>query len=516
MSTATLPQSLVTREPLGQPGEWLEPLPIPDELLPVEPFAFELLPESLRGWVSDIAERMQCPPDFVAVAAMATISGAIGRRACIEPKRRDDWRVYATVWAAAVGPPGAMKSPPLAEALKPLRRLEAEAAQEHAEALADYEIAATAAALTAKAAEKEAAKLAKGGDRAAVEAALRGAKAEEPEPPRQRRYTVTNSTVEALAELLRANPTGLLVARDELTGLLKSMEREGHEEARAFYLQGYDGASGYTFDRIGRGFNLHVPAVWLSLVGSIQPGPLRAYVHAATRGGGGDDGLLQRFGCMVWPDPSPTWRNVDRYPDTDAKARAFETVRALSEFGSGAVDDAGVPEVHVLKFDGAGQEVFDGWRARLEAELRADTLPAPIESHLAKYRKLMPTMALLCALADGEAELVRERHALQGAAWCDYLRTHAERVYHAGMAAPVEGAKLLLKRIREGKLPDPFTAREVQRKGWMHLGEREDVQAALDMLADLHHLHPVEKLPPAGRPSVLYRVNPRTLEARHG
>jgi putative DNA primase/helicase len=459
---------------------------------------------------------MQCPPDFVAVAAMATLSGAVGRRACIEPKRRDDWRVYATVWALAVGRPGVMKSPALAEALKPLRRLEEEAAQEHAEALADYEIAATAAALTAKAAEKEAAKLAKSGDRAAVEAALRNAQANEPEPPQQRRYTVTNSTVEALAELLRANPSGLLVARDEVSGLLRTMEREGHEEARSFYLQGYDGAAGYTFDRIGRGFNLHVPAVWLSLVGSIQPGPLKSYVHAATRGGGGDDGLLQRFGCMVWPDPSPAWRNIDRYPDTDAKGQAFETVRALSEFGAGAVDDDGLPVVQVLKFDVLGQEVFDGWRERLEAELRADTLPAPIESHLAKYRKLMPTMALLCALADGEAKLVRERHALQGAAWCDYLRTHAVRVYHAGMVASVDGAKLLLKRLREGKLPDPFTARDVQRKGWVHLGAREDVQGALDMLTDLGHLHPDEKLPPAGRPSMQYRVNPRTLEVRHG
>ena len=32
----------------------------------------ELLPESLRAWVSDIAERMQCPPDFPAIGAMVS------------------------------------------------------------------------------------------------------------------------------------------------------------------------------------------------------------------------------------------------------------------------------------------------------------------------------------------------------------------------------------------------------------------------------------------------------------
>jgi hypothetical protein len=49
---------------------WPEPTPLPDALPPVQPFDPDLLPDALRGWVTDIAHRMQCPPDFPAVGAV--------------------------------------------------------------------------------------------------------------------------------------------------------------------------------------------------------------------------------------------------------------------------------------------------------------------------------------------------------------------------------------------------------------------------------------------------------------
>ena len=58
-------------------SEWPEPAPLPDALPPVAPFDLELLPEALRGWVADIAHRMQCPPDFPAVGAVVAISSLI-------------------------------------------------------------------------------------------------------------------------------------------------------------------------------------------------------------------------------------------------------------------------------------------------------------------------------------------------------------------------------------------------------------------------------------------------------
>lgn len=85
-----------------------------------------------------------------------------------------------------------------------------------------------------------------------------------------------------------------------------------------------------------------------------------------------DDGLLQRFQLTVWPDVSKEWRNVDRWPDSEAKRIAWTAYSRLSELDVSSiganVDDEG--EIPWLRFAPDAQEVFDEWRAELEAELR--------------------------------------------------------------------------------------------------------------------------------------------------
>ncbi|MCL5677022.1 MAG: YitT family protein, partial [Firmicutes bacterium] len=51
----------------GAKREWPEPQPFPDNLAPVPRFEAALLPESVHPWIADIAERVSCPPDFVAI-----------------------------------------------------------------------------------------------------------------------------------------------------------------------------------------------------------------------------------------------------------------------------------------------------------------------------------------------------------------------------------------------------------------------------------------------------------------
>jgi putative DNA primase/helicase len=69
-------------------------------------------------------------------------------------------------------------------------------------------------------------------------------------------------------------------------------------------------------------------------------------------------------------------------------------------------DDGGVP---FLRFDDGAQEAFDAWRAGLERALRnGDNHPA-WEAYLAKHRKLIPALALICHLADGGPALCTSR-----------------------------------------------------------------------------------------------------------
>ena len=67
--------------PVGTSEEWQDPLPLESELPPVESITEELLPISFRPLVRDVAERMQTPADYPAVAAVLGLAGVVNRRA---------------------------------------------------------------------------------------------------------------------------------------------------------------------------------------------------------------------------------------------------------------------------------------------------------------------------------------------------------------------------------------------------------------------------------------------------
>ena len=138
------------------------------------------------------------------------------------------------------------------------------------------------------------------------------------------------------------------------------------------------------------------------MLGGIQPGPLERYLHEVFAGRG-DDGLIQRFQLAVWPDVAGQWRNVDRWPDGAARARVIEVFQRLHTLDSAAIgaEELTPEEVPFLRFAAAAQERFDAWRAALEQTLRAEEDHPVLLSHFAKYRSLMPSLALLVHLIDG-------------------------------------------------------------------------------------------------------------------
>lgn len=486
------------------------PVPLPDGLHPVEPFHFDLLPETLRPWVLDICERVQCPPDFVAVGVMTGLGSLLGRKVAVRPQGKTDWAETANQWALVVGRPGVLKSPALEQARAPIKRLAAKATRHHETAMAEHEVQAQIAALRVDAAKKEAAKrLAK--DPSADLLTLLTA-AGVPDSPNLRRYEANDTTAAALGELHRHNPNGLLIYRDELVSLLRSLDREDQSEARGFYLTGWNGDSSFTFDRITRGMNLHIPGVCLSILGGTQPGRLADYVRHAVKGGAGDDGLIQRFGLLVWPNTSDSWVNVDRWPDSEARQAAFEVYERLDEAtpeqfrAQQDTDYNGEPEgLPYLRLDPDALGLFLEWRTGLEHRLRAGDLHPALESHLAKYRKLVPSLALILHLSNGNTGPVTERAILQALAWSEYLESHARRAYGSATQPEVEAAKAILSHIRKGDLGHEFTLREVYNHRWAHLADREQALAGLTLLVD-HQWLAEERRETGGRPTTVYRV----------
>ncbi|MBI1867080.1 MAG: DUF3987 domain-containing protein [Methylocystis sp.] len=453
----------------------------------------------------DISDRMQCPPDFVATPAMVALAATLGRKIAIRPQRRTDWIEVPNLWGLIVGRPGAMKSPAMTEALKPLHRLEADARKENDDALKAHVLALEFHKLRKDAAKDAARKTLKSGG----EAQLDGIEC--PRAPIARRHIVNDTSYEALGEILADNPNGVLAFRDELVSLLKTLDREEYAAARGFFLTAWNGTSGYTFDRIIRG-KTHIEAACLSLLGSTQPGRIAEYMRRAVAGGTGDDGLIQRFGLLVWPDQSPEWKEVDRYPDTAARQTAwatFERFEGLDPNAIGAQRDD-YEALPFLRLDDAAQGVFGDWRGKFEKRLRGGDLSPALESHLAKYRKLVPALALINHLADGGTGAVAEEAILRALAFSEYLETHARRAYAAGGEAETAAAKAILSHIRNGDLADGFTARDVHQRDWANLTDRDQVKAGLELLADLDWLAP-QTHATGGRPRTTYAINPRAM-----
>ncbi len=499
-------------EPLGDlPG--LHP--------PVPALPPELIPEPLRPWLVDIAERTSLPLEFVACPALVALGAVIGRGVGIHPKRYDDWLVVPNLWGGVVGRPGLMKTAAISEATKPLRalavkareRYQEEEARAHAErARLELEIAAL------KEQAKRDAK--KGGIRADFDETLRELNAKlKAATVTERRYMTQDPTTEKLGELLRENPRGLLVARDELAGWLGTLERPGREGDREFYLEGWNGGGSYTFDRIGRG-TVHIDALTLSILGGVQPGKLERYLEEAIAGGGGADGLLQRFQLVVWPGRVGAFVNIDRWPDGAAKRRAYAVFEALDNLDTATLGlDAQEGDIPALRFSDEAQALFDTFREELEHRLRSDELahkPA-FESHLSKYRSLMPALALvfhLVAIADGTPPgPVSLEAARRAAAWCEYLEAHALKLYSKELSAHLIAARALLEKIDDGSIQDGVPVRDIYRKGWEGLDTKATVMQGLEVLAE-HHFIRTEEVSTGGRPTLTVRLHPELRGAK--
>jgi Protein of unknown function (DUF3987) len=477
--------------------DWPEPEKLGQELPPVPRFDAGLLPASLRPMVEDVAERMQVPLDFPAVVTVATLAGLCGRRVLIQPKEHDSsWLVVPNLWGGIVGGPGMMKSPVIAAVTTPARALEADWRAVHAEAMRGYQAA------------RERAKL---DNSVWAERYKRAAKKQQVLPekpgldiaePSQRRVIAVDATFESLHQLLAENSAGLLVLRDELSGWLASLERQGRESERAFYLECWAGDTGFTIDRIGRG-SIHVEHCCVSLFGGIQPARLRAYLADALRDGPSNDGLIQRFQLLVWPDTMKGWSYQDRLPDAGAMQAADSVYRRVAEM------DADSP--HRLKFSPDAQVLFVEWLTDLEMRLRSDDISPFMQAHLAKYRKLMPALALLFSIADSSLEAVGLHHAQQAADWCENLVHHARRVYASRIGPDRLAAISLAQRLTRGwrRASGKFSVRDVYSNDWSGLGTPEEVRAAVRVLEDAGWVRPEKTKSETGRPSEVYAVNPR-------
>jgi hypothetical protein len=337
--------------------------------------------------------------------------------------------------------------------------------------------------------------------------------------PVRKRAITNDATPEKLHELLRDNPDGVLVHRDELGGWLAEMEQPGRQTERAFYLTCANGDASYSMDRIIRG-SVYAPAVCCSLLFGMQPRNFRRYMKTAQLD---RDGLLQRMQLLLYYETKTRSGYVDRAPDTAAQEAFSKICWAIAHFSSA--------DPVLGRFSPEAQLLFREWWRELEEKVNGLGSSAFAE-HLDKFPKLMPSLALLFELADygctdgfegfevlrGAPFRISAENTKRAIAFCAYLEQHAKRVYAMAGDASRTASELLWYKIRDRQVGDEdglFTARDVYDRGWSGLNTAEMAKMAISGLLETHWLRDVSTRPGphGGRPTFTYQINPRIWEA---
>lgn len=146
----------------------------------------------------------------------------------------------------------------------------------------------------------------------------------------------------------------------------------------------------------------------------------------------------------------------------------------------------------------------------------------------------MPSLALLFELADRVAargfvgfggflgmgppkmQRVGMSNAKRAIEWCDYLESHANRVYSCVGTGAQNVALFLLKKIRSNAVwkGTPITVREIVSKNWGLLKTNDQAIQAFSTLERNGWVRDATKKPGelGGRPSPRYEVNPRVWD----
>ncbi|WP_273782977.1 DUF3987 domain-containing protein, partial [Bartonella sp. ML69XJBT] len=307
---------------LQQDG-WGELKPIENALLPVEPFHPAQVPLSLGTYIYDVADIQQSSLDFIAVPALCGLASLIGNGVRVAPKQYANWEIVPNLWGAIVGEPSTMKTPTMKAALLPLKDFQKQWYQEWVKQKKSQETKEILMELDKREKKKQAYKALKNQDKeqalALLSQSLEDKETDNDDTLRKRRLIVNDVTVEKLGELLKENPRGLLMVRDELSGFLSTLERKEYQTDRGFYLEAFNGDDQFTYDRIGRG-TIYISHATVSIIGGIQPSRIIPIIQAMHHGTN-DDGLLQRFQMLVFPDE----RKERLWIDRPLNQKAWET-----------------------------------------------------------------------------------------------------------------------------------------------------------------------------------------------
>jgi hypothetical protein len=379
-----------------------------DAVIPWQPFPTELLPEPLATFVRESAKGIGCDESMVALPLLGALAGAIGNawRVRVKP----GWHEPSVLWTAIVSDSGSGKTPAFRAAMQFIERFQKQFHKEHAEEMEEYNRLLLEYEAAIHQWKKDAAK------------GRAGRPPEKPPQPEARRIMVNDTTIEALASILNANPRGLVAASDELAGWIaafdcyKSGGAGGADRPRWLSMHN---AGAFTVDRKSSG-TVYVDSAAVSVTGGVQPGMLARAMTADNV----DSGLLARLLVAMPPRRPKSWTmETASFQTLDAMCDVFRGIINVPMLESGPLD---------LRFDADAQQAFREFYEEHAAVQAAAS--GAVASILAKMEGTAARLALLIHVvrhATDECcdELIGKDSAMRGIALARWFARESQRVY---------------------------------------------------------------------------------------
>lgn len=355
----------------------------------VLPFPLEVFPKLLRKFIEETTTSLTCPPDFIAVPMLTVLGTAIGTARTIAVK--SDWHEAPIIWTATIGDPGSKKSPALSKATSPLNKIQ------------------------------------NGFSRELFEASQR-IKASNEKTPVLQQIFITDSTIEALVDVLHDNPRGIVYKSDELRAWVSSMNqyKGGKGSDRHIWLSLWSGEN-IIVNRRNRKTALYIPDPFVGVCGGIQPDILSDLNDERAR----QDGFVHRI-LFSYPDAIPS-----KWDETEVSHKTvfpyIFTVRELLKLKLNMVDgkeDSPIP----IPFSSKGKSAWIRWINTHHQEVNDPNLQPALRGPWAKFEAYCARFALILQETRKKCGETRyeevDEISVEGATkLVNYFKSHAKRVY---------------------------------------------------------------------------------------
>lgn len=361
----------------------------------VDKFPLTALPPLLSAFCMEMSETYSTSVDMVALPLLTYLGGVTGANKRIEIK--SGWQEAPALYTAIIAPPASGKTPVLSRLDKFLKELEKDNIQRNSEIEQEYDEA----------------EEAYNDDLANYKIAKkRGEKIEKPTKPTKPGYVrlhVSDVTVESLSEILSANPKGVILARDELTGWINSQNqyKGGKGSDKQFWLSAWSGASA-PVDRKGKK-PIYVDRPFVAVCGGIPPKELAIFQNSM------GDGFFDRI-LPIYPDPiDHAWSDAEI--DQDIAGEMLRLFRSLYLDSSERVL---LPTLEAKKF-------FADWYNKNVEEIKL--CEEALQNPYGKMPSQMLRIALILAICENpNATEVTLQDMQDAAKIVAYLKTHLRKV----------------------------------------------------------------------------------------